>query len=474
MAEQRELTRLQRSEAAEFAVVYGRRRVGKTYLIGEHFHDDFCFKVTGRQAATMAEQLAEFNDAVEEYGHAPYPKAATWRQAFKILRQLIEQDTRKGKKVVFLDEMPWLATNRSGFVEALGQFWNSWGSRRKDLLLIVCGSATTWMVDKVLNDTGALHNRVTASIYLQPFTLAECEEFFQSRGIVLSRYQMLESHMIFGGIPYYLSLLKPDLGLAQSVDLACFAAGAPLRNEFANLYAALFKQPDNYLAVVRALSAKAQGLSRDEIARAARIADGGRLTKVLSDLELSGFIRVYHAFGKRRRDATYQLTDPFTLFYLRYMDEPGYRDPHFWSDFATTPTHTAWRGYAFEMVALLHTEQVRRALGIGGVLVDFASWTGTAGGDKAQIDLVLDRSDGIINLCEMKYSSDTFAVDAAYEARLRRKRTVFTRATGTKKAAHLTLVTTYGLEHNAHAAVFQSVVTMADLFTASRGNVMVV
>jgi hypothetical protein len=464
VAEQRELTRLQRSDVAEFVVVYGRRRVGKTFLIGEHFHDDFCFKVTGRQKANMAEQLAEFNDAIEDYGHVPYPKAANWRQAFKVLRQLIEQDTRKGKKVVFFDELPWLSTSRSGCVEALGQFWNAWGSRRKDLLLIVCGSATTWIVDKVLNDTGALHNRVTSSIYLQPFRLSECEEFFQSRGIVLSRYQMLESYMIFGGIPYYLSLLKPDLSLAQSVDSACFAAGAPLHNEFANLYAALFKQADNYLAVVRALSAKGQGLSRDQIARTAKIADGGRLTKVLSDLALSGFIRVYHGFGKRLRDAMYQLTDPFTLFYLRYMDGPGYRDPHFWSGFAATPQHVAWRGYAFEMVALLHVEQVRRALGISGVLVDFASWADSSEGEKAQIDLVLDRSDGVINLCEMKYSSDTFSVDADYESRLQRKRTVFNRVTRTKKATHLTLVTTHGLEHNAHAAVFQSVVTMADLF----------
>jgi AAA+ ATPase superfamily predicted ATPase len=467
-AEQAELVRLQASPRPEFIAVYGRRRVGKTFLVRECFKDSLCFVLTGKAKSPMREQLRAFDSAAREYGTRRHPRAKTWQEAFSVLRAIIEESTQRGKKVVFLDEMPWLATDRSGFLSALEHFWNSWGSTRADLLLIVCGSATTWMVDKLLKDTGGLYNRITGTIYLRPFSLGECKALYEELGIAMSRHQMVESYMVFGGIPYYLSLMKPQLGFAQNVDALCFEEGSVLADEFERLYRSLFKQADNYIASVRALSTRATGLTREEIASEARLANGGRLTKTLDDLIHSGFVRKYHAFGKKERGSLYQLIDPFSLFYLRFMEGSAYRDRHYWSNYSATASHSAWSGYAFEQVALLHTDQIRQALGISGVLSDFSAWRGIVDGTDAQIDLVIDRNDGTINLCEMKFRLENIVVDREMERATQRKRSVFYQASRTRKAIQLTLVTTYGLERNAHAGVFQSVVTMDDLFVETR------
>jgi hypothetical protein len=463
-AELKTLARLAASPRPEFIAVYGRRRVGKTYLIREYFQHEFCFAFTGRSKATTQEQLAYFADAVAEYSQEPHPLPGSWREAFHILRAVIEDDDRPGKKVVFLDKMPWMATDGSGFLESLGHFWNSWAATRPDLLLIVCGSAASWMSDKLTDDTGGLHNRVTGTLSLSPFTLAECEELFDEMGVVLGRYQILEAAMIFGGIPYYLHLFAPGTSLAQNVDALCFTPQAPLRHEFPNLYASLFANDDRHIAIVTALAGKNRGMTRRELIAATGLSNGGRLTKILTDLDASGFIRVCQPFGKKQRDSLYQLTDPFSLFALRFMVDRTRKESHFWQNYSPTPMHAAWSGYAFEGVALLHVEQIRRALGISGVLTSFASWVGEADGESAQIDLVLDRNDRIVNLCEMKYSVGPIAPDAALEREILRKRALFHAVTRTRKAVHSTLVTTYDPVRTKHSDVFQSIVTMDDLF----------
>ena len=470
--EMKALAHVAASPRPEFIAVYGRRRVGKTYLIREFFRDEFCFAFTGRSKATTEEQLAYFADAVKKHASVPDPTPQSWREAFLILRAVIEADERPGKKVVFLDEMPWMATDGSGFLESLGHFWNSWAATRPDLLLIVCGSAASWMSDKLTDDTGGLHNRITGSLSLQPFTLAECEELFDMLGVVLGRYQIIEAYMIFGGIPYYLQLFAAGASLAQNVDALCFAPQAPLRHEFHNLYASLFKDAGRHIAIVTALAGKARGMTRGELIAASGLANGGRLTKTLADLDASGFIRSYQPFGKKKRDSLYQLTDPFSLFAQRFMEDGTRKESRFWQNYSPTPMHAAWSGYAFEEVALLHIEQIRQSLGISGVLTTFASWTGGAEDERAQIDLVLDRNDRIVNLCEMKYSVGPLHVDAALEGEILRKRSLFQVATRTRKAVHSTLVTTYDPPQTRHSGVFQSVVTMDDLFRPLRALVV--
>jgi len=462
--EQLELQRLAESVKPEFIIVHGRRRVGKTFLIRQFYHDNFCFVVTGKAKTDMSGQMELFRAAVREYSSKSYRTIKNWSDAFEVLRTIIEDSTIKGKKAVFLDEMPWLATNKSGFLNALEHFWNSWGSNQEQLLLIVCGSATSWMTDKILDDTGGLHNRITGSIHVKPFTLGECEQFYRESGVVLSRYQMVENYMIFGGIPYYLSLMRSNLDFTKNVDTLCFVEGAVLKNEFSNLYASLFKHSENHVAVVKALSSKASGLTRSEVIAVTGAANGGRLTKTLQDLLRSGFLRKYRAYGKVERDAVYQLVDPFTLFYLRFMEGAAYQDNSFWSNYASTPSHSAWTGYSFEMVALHHIDQIRGALGTKGVLTEFYTWRGEMEGDRAQVDLVMDRRDGIVDLCEMKYTVDDYTLDRATERNLARKCSIFSQATHTRKAVRLVLVTTYGLRRNEYSAVFSNVVNMDDLF----------
>jgi hypothetical protein len=461
--EQRLLRELADGGRPEFVVVYGRRRVGKTHLVRETFEGRFTFSYTGSAHVSGRVQLAQFARALRDYGHDSNEPIADWFGAFGALRTLVENEPPDQPAIVFLDELPWMDRHKSLFLPALESFWNGWGSGRKNLTLIACGSATAWIVNKVFRNKGGLYNRVTNQLLLQPFTLGEAHQLLVDNGVVWGFHDVVEAYMIFGGIPYYLNLMKRGLSLALNVDAVCFAEGGRLAHEFPGLFDTLFSSPERHLDVVRALARKRAGLSRDDIAKAVSFPDGGNLTRVLRELEESGFLRRYRPYGKKKKKgALFQLSDPFTAFYLEFMDEG--HGPDFWSTFTDNARHRAWSGYAFESLCLAHVPQLRRALGIGSVLTDVSSWRSAQGVQPgAQIDLVLDRNDNVINLCEMKYAGGLFAVDAALERAVRDRTEIFRSQTGTPKALHPTLVTTFGLSPGQHADVFQSVVTAEDL-----------
>jgi len=446
----------------EFMAVYGRRRVGKTFLVRSVLERDFAFFFTAAPNATRAAQLASFAEALAAYGGGEPPVLASWPDAFRALRRLLDLANRK-RKVVFIDELPWLDTHKSGFVPALDWFWNSWASTRPDILLIVCGSAANWMIHKLFGDRGGLHNRVTYRMRLEPFTLLGCEQFYAANGIVMNRYQMVESYMIFGGIPYYLSLMRKDLGMAQNVDRLCFREGGPLRDEYELLYRSLFQNAEGHMAVVEALAKKAAGLTREEILKKSGMSDGGGFSKTLLELEQSGFLRKYTGYGKKKKDAVYQLIDFFTLFHLRFIRNNEAVAP-FWTEMADHGSHRAWTGYAFEQVALAHVEQIKRKLQIGGVLTRQYSWRSCKSKPGVQIDLVIDRNDGVINLCEMKYAAHPYTVDKAEAEMLQRKREQFRAETKVKSALHITFVTSYGLSEKGYCSVAEAEITMDDLF----------
>ncbi|MCL1809662.1 MAG: ATP-binding protein [Clostridiales bacterium] len=462
--EQTKLRKRYESGKSEFVAIFGRRRVGKTFLVKSLFGSDFAFYASGIQGGDAARQIESFNEEIVNFGGASLLAAANWPSAFENLNKLIAMLPRKGKKVVFLDEISWMGSPDPSFISALDHFWNRWVSSRGDVLLIVCGSATSWIVDNIINNTGGLHNRLTDQIQLSPFTLGECEAYFREAGIPLPRYQILESYMVFGGIPYYLDFFEPDRSLAQNIDRIYFLPDAPLKNEYANLFAALFKNADSYVKVIEALASKRKGLMREEISEKAKIKGGGTLTKILADLVSCGFVQDYLAFGKQRRDRIYQLTDPFTLFHLTFADKQKRFTDNFWLHFSTTPTHSAWSGYAFELACLLHMPQIKHGLGISGVLTEASSWRSKTASPGAQIDLVLDRADKIVHLCEMKFASSEYTVDKAYSAKLREKKAAFLSETGTRKAAHTTLVSTFGLVRNEYSAGVLFQLTMNDLF----------
>ena len=464
------------SKKPEFLVVYGRRRVGKTYLIREFFSDSLCFSCTGmvnetpgeNPAVGKARQIMAFNAALNKYGSTSYDLKENWFDSFCQLEHLVEHTPISGKKVIFIDEMPWLDTPRSGFLSALEHFWNSFAAARPDVLLISCGSATSWMVKKLFENTGGLYNRVTKRMCLKPFTLGETEEFFNSRGVVLNRYQMVESYMIFGGIPFYLDLFDRRYGLTQNIDLLCFGEDALLKGEYKSLFATLFRDSALHHQITAALAGKAAGLTREEVSAASGAHNNGRLTEVLEDLEECGFLRQYRAFGKKSKGAIYQLADPFVLFYHRFLKSGEINDAHYWANAALGGSHSAWSGYAFEQVCLAHIEQIRIALGVSGVVANISAWRGAieSGADRknTQIDLIIDRSDQVINLCEMKYSLREFEISKDYAMHLEERIRLFREQTGSTKALHTTFVTTYGVKRNMYYYAVTSEVTMDDLF----------
>ncbi len=460
-----ELNRLYESDESEFIAVYGRRRVGKTYLVRETFADRFAFHHTGLPNAPKRQQLAHFKESLSAAGF----KGSTpenWFAAFHALQDVVSKSVLR-RKVVFIDELPWMDTAKSDFLMALETFWNEWASARKDIVLIVCGSAAAWMVKNLFRNRGGLHNRVTARICLQPFTLGECEAFTAERGLSMSRTDIAECYMALGGIPYYWRYLARGMSLAQNLDRICFAIDAPLKHEFEELYASLFKDASSYKKVVAALAKKKVGMTRLELLETLDIAATGKLSETLETLEASGFIRSYRSYGSKKKNTIYQLTDPFSLFHFRFLETPS-SDEHFWSSTTSSSAQTIWKGIAFERLCLLHLPQIRKALGIGSIHVEAYGWSFRGDEtypDGVQIDLVIDRADNVMNICEMKYSANAFAIDKAYDRVLGRKIATFTGVTGTRKAVHLTLVTANGLLKNHYSSRVQSEVTLSDLFT---------
>jgi uncharacterized protein len=454
------------SSKSEFIAVYGRRRVGKTFLIREVYHNKFSFRFTGLANATTAQQLASFDTALRQQfpSSRKNQSSSNWQEAFNALARLLE-GKREKRKVVFIDEMPWVDTPKSFFIQGLEYFWNSWASARKDIILVVCGSAASWMLNKLINNHGGLHNRITQKIKVEPFTLREVKQFLTQRGFAWSYYQFIEIYSILGGIPFYLEHLKKSYGVYQNIDKLFFSKNALLKNEFQNLYASLYRQPDNYIAVVAALSKKSKGLTRKEILESAALPDGGGITKVLVELEESGFIRKYLPFDKESRESVYQLCDFYTLFYFKFIAGTRNNDEAFWTNSADSPKRRTWSGYAFEQVCMEHVKQIKRKLGISGVSTALSVWRNHSKQEEAQVDMVLERRDGIIHLFEMKFSTTEFMIDKKYEEVLRKRAASFRSSTKTRKAVYTSMLTTYGVKENAYAqAILQNNLTMDCLF----------
>jgi AAA+ ATPase superfamily predicted ATPase len=462
-AEQQTLQNILQSDKSEFVAIYGRRRVGKTFLIRETFADQFVFEISGLANAKTKSQLLNFTLTLNKTSGENLKPVENWLEAFSQLIDFVEKSPLK-RKILFFDEAPWMDTSRSDFLTALEHFWNAWASDRKDIVLIVCGSATSWIINNLINNHGGLHNRLTANIFLQPFTLLECETYFKANKIELSRLQIAEYYMIMGGIPLYLSKIKKGWSIAQNIDHLFFFQKSELRNEFNNLYAALFRKSEEYIKVVEALSKKGKGLTRGEIEAATKIKGGGTLTKMLQNLEYCDFIRKYTAFDRKKRDMLYQLIDPFTLFHFKFISKNEYNDEHFWTNSLDTPLRNTWAGFAFEMLVLLHTAEIKQAMGISGIQSSVSAWRSEKSNPAAQIDLVINRKDGIINLVEIKFAGKEFAITQEYESNLRNKIFAFKEETGTQKAVHLLMLTTFGVKQNKYSDIVQKELKLYDLF----------
>lgn len=461
-----ELNEIQHSRSSEFVVIYGRRRIGKTYLINEYFENNFSFQITGLANETKRMQLCNFREALIRHSGEKQITPKNWMMAFNLLITYLES-LPKSRKVLFFDEMPWMAEQGTGFVSALEHFWNGWANLRKDIVLIVCGSATSWITNKIINNKGGLYNRVTRKIFLQPFTLNETEQFLQNRHINFPRKDIVELYMIMGGVPYYLDLLKPSLSLTQNIDNLCFTERGSLLNEFNNLYAALWRNSNWYVKVVEAIASKSKGLTREEIRESTKLNDNGNTTRILKDLENCSFIRRYNDIQAPKRRCLYQLTDPFTLFYFHFLKNFDINEDTKWLSMIGTPQHNTWAGYAFEGTCFLHIKQIKKTLGIANISTKISSWRDTTtDGRGDQIDMIIDRKDNAINLCEIKFYEEPFRIDKTYRDSLDNKIAAFKKSGSirAKKTIFLTFITTFGLVANTYSSDIYHRIEMNDLF----------
>lgn len=454
------------ADQAQLVIVYGRIRVGKTYLINEYFENRFAFKITGSYGQPKEVQLKIFDTSLSRQNGVNKLNSKDWFEAFNSLRDYLETLDTNEKQVIFFDEMPWLYTQKSSFLAAFEWFWNDWASTRRNLIFIVCGSATSWMDEKIANNKGGLFNRQTCKLFLKPFSLNEVEEYLQSKNIEWSRYDIVQCYMIMGGIPYYLSLLNSKLSLSQNIDALFFTDRGELSDEFEHLYRTLFTNSASYIKVVESLSKKKGGLTRDELLKSTGRQTGGELSVILKNLELSGFIRISNFFNKKKKNALYQLCDYYTSFYFKFIKDNYGKDEHYWSNAVDNPAKRTWEGLVFEQICRDHVTSIKKKLGISGVLSEESSWyvRGDTEIQGAQIDLLISRRDHVTNLCEIKFSTGEYSIDKDYDLKLRNKVEAFRRDTNYKGTIQLVMITTFGLKKNQYSSLIQNQIVLDDLF----------
>ena len=460
---------LLRSDKPELLAIYGRRRVGKTFLVKTFYRDHIVFSCTGEHKGDTQTQLANFNEKLATWFPRQSRSAVpqTWQQAFIHLRDMLESLKTPKKKVVFFDELPWMDSHKSGFLSAFSYFWNAYAVDIPGIIVVICGSATSWIIDKVVNDKGGLHNRITRRIRLLPFSLKETEQLLLSKRIRYSRYELLQLYMVMGGIPAYLNEIKRGKSVAQNIQAICFSKDGLLAGEFDNLYTALFKYPERHIQVIYALAKNNKGLTRTKLLAAGKLPSGGTLSKTLTELIESGFVEKTYPFDKKEKESLYRLTDEFSLFYFRFIHHQKSRLKDQWLTRQATPPYQSWCGYAFENICIKHIGQIKQALQIGAVQTGVSSWVlaGNSSEKGAQIDLLIDRADHVINICEMKYSNKKFVIDKRYAGELQAKKEVFGMRSKSNKTIFLTMITTYGVADNDYKIqMVDNEVKMEDLF----------
>ena len=461
------LSKIEQSGEPELVAIYGRRRVGKTFLVLNFFEKQLAFEFSGIHNATLDQQLENFTGALSKTSGLPLAGSASWIQAFNLLTGYLTPIIKKQRKVVFFDEFPWINTPRSGFLQAFENFWNAWASRQKNLVVIICGSAASWMIQKVINNRGGLHNRVTARIRLLPFTIAETEVFLRNRKVILDKYQVLQLYMVMGGVPQYLKEIRTGESAIQAIDRICFTKDGLLHDEFKNLYHSLFDNATHHIDVIRSLAKKGKGLSRSEIIKACKLTSGGGTTQLLEELTESGFITPYIPFDRTAKDSIYKLTDEYSLFYIKFLENSRSKGQGAWIKFSTGSSWKSWSGIIFENTCMKHIRQIKRALGIENVHTETSMWRyrPQKGEQGAQVDLLIDRKDFCINVCEMKFSVSDFNITKSYANELENKLKAFRGNTQTRKTLFLTMITTYGVKNSRnYPGLIQNEITMDALF----------
>ncbi len=469
--EKAKLDKILASNQSEFLALYGRRRIGKTFLIRQYLKEHLVFEISGTKDGSKTQQLSNF---FAEYLRQTDHKAQTltpntWHIAFEYLAKYLENLPQTNTKhVVFLDEMPWLDTPKSEFISALEFFWNQYVSKMDNVLIIACGSASSWIRKNLINARGGLYNRVTQRMKLMPFNLYETELFLQYQGLKLSHYQILELYMVMGGIPLYLKEVEKGKSATQLIDEICFSPNGLLYEEYEQLYHSLFKNAEAHISIIETLAAQPQGLTRSDIALKTKMQEGS-LSRTIEELLECDFISIFQPFSNKKKESIYKLTDFYSLFYLKFIQHNKNKSEHIWEQLSKQSTYVAWSGYAFENICMMHLPQIKSALGIRGVYTQHGSWK-FKGNDSlpgAQIDMIIDRTDQIVHLCESKFTKENFVITNAYTEKLRRRKAIFKNVTNTKKSVFTTLLTTYpALQNKYYLEEIDHEISMEALFHA--------
>lgn len=451
-----------------FIAVTGRRRVGKTYIIDEVYSKHFCLRITGIQDADTQTQINNFTQKIAEYSGLPIiTPPNNWQEVFALLKTYLKTLPKNKKQVIFIDELPWVATKRSGFVQLLAHLWNDYLSKEKHFILVVCGSATSWIAKKIVNDKGGFHNRLDQTIKLKPFTLKETKAFLESKKIRLTDQAIAELYMVTGGIPYYLEQVKKGESVNQTIARLCFDENGVLNNEYDNLYKALFEHPENHEAIVAALATAQGGLTRKQIISKSKVKEGGPYTRAMDDLLISGFVEEVLPYGRAKRGALYRLLDEYSIFYHKFIVKNKKKGKAIWATLHQSQQYKIWTGYAFENLCQRHIAEIKNALGISGIYTEHYSFNTKADDHTKsghQIDLIIDRKDDSINLCECKFYNTEFAISKEYASKLRNRKQEFIESTKTKKTVFNTLITNYGAVKNKYyLEVVDTDLTVSDL-----------
>jgi hypothetical protein len=457
-----------KSEESQMIAVIGRRRVGKTYLIKTTYSKNINFEITGIQQATLKEQLSNFTHQIvsKDKSKNQIVPPRDWLEAFQQLIVYLKQKRAKRKKVIFIDELPWIASRKSGFMKALGYFWNSW-AEQNNIVVVICGSAASWMIQNIVHNKGGLHNRITKRIYLQPFSLQETSHFLKSKKINLDHYQLTQLYMAMGGIPHYLNEVKSGNSAVQNIENICFAPNGLLKDEFHQLYPALFENSEKHIQVIRALAKKWKGMTRQEIIAISKLPTGGGTSRIIEELLTSGFISAYQPFQNKKKDILYRLTDEYSLFYIHFIENKAIHEKGAWTQLSQSQKYKSWCGYAFENMCLKHIDQIKNALQIGGIYSESSGflYKGSKENPGIQIDLIIDRNDHVINICELKFYSTPFSITKSYTKNLRNKLRIFKEVTKTKKQLMLTFISSFGINENEYSiGLVDNSLTMEVLF----------
>ena len=468
--EAKELNRIYNRNEAELVAIYGRRRIGKTYLVDEVFGDKITFRHSGISPVDedggdlLRKQLKHFYNSLMLHGMGKTKPPADWLDAFFMLEKLLQSKDDGSRQLVFIDEMPWLDTPKSGFLTAFEAFWNTWGCHRKNLMVIVCGSANSWIQDRLINNHGGLYNRITYQLKLEQFTLCECEEFYKEKNIAFSRYDIVQSYMTLGGVPYYMGYVNPTMSFAQNIDNLFFRKNGILIDEYNRLFTSAFANPEAVKTIIELLYRRSAGFTRREILSALGIADGGNFSRNLNALIASDFIIKYVPFGCSKNEVYYKLIDPFCIFYLHFVAEYNGTNERFWQQNTTSAAVNSWRGFAFENVCFNHISQIKRALGIESVISDSSAWSKRDGDEGTQIDLLIVRNDNVVNMCEIKFYGGDFKMNREYYLKILKRQLLLLERIPKKMSVQSTLITTFGLSSGEYSGVFNEVITLDDLF----------